>query len=303
MPSDATVIINSSAAQASKESASHRLAGIFKSSGLNVKISFAEGGSCIAELARSAARTGGEIIVAGGGDGTINAVASELVGTDKRLGVLPLGTLNHFAKDLQIPLDLESAVRTIISGRVTSVDVGEVNGRYFLNNSSLGIYPSIVAQREQQQQRGRSKWPAFFSAVLAVMFRYPRLRVRLSIDGHELVRTTPIVFVGNNEYDLQGLNLGMRKCLNVGRLFLYVLHRTGRWGLARLALTALFAKIQNARDFDVLCAKEIWVETPREKVRVALDGEVTVMDTPLQYRVHPAALRVIVPDAKVEDSG
>lgn len=302
MPSNLTVIVNSSAGQASKERACQRFAEILRSGGLEAKISFAQSGSNIAELARSAARSGGKIIVAGGGDGTINAVASELVGTDKLLGVLPLGTLNHFAKDLQIPLDLESAARTIISGRATRVDVGEVNGRFFLNNSSIGIYPSIVEEREQQQQRGRSKWVAFFSAVLAVLLRYPRLKARLSTDGQELVRTTPIVFVGNNEYELEGLNLGMRKCLNACRLFLYVLHRTGRWGLVRLALTALFGKIQRAKDFDVLCAREIWVETWRKKVRVALDGEVTVMDTPLHYRVRPAALRVIVPGTKVEDS-
>ena len=303
MPSNVTVIVNSSAGQAVNESACQRLAEILRSGGLESKISFAQSGSNIAELARSAARSEGEIIVAGGGDGTINAVASELVGTDKLLGVLPLGTLNHFAKDLQIPVDLESAARAIVSGRAASVDVGEVNGRIFLNNSSLGIYPSIVEEREQQQQRGRSKWVAFFSAALTVLFRYPRLIVRLSTDGQELVRTTPIVFVGNNEYELEGLNLGMRKCLNAGRLFLYVLHHTGRWGLVRLALTALFGKIQKAKDFDVLCAREIWVETRRKRMRVALDGEVTFMDTPLHYRLRPAALRVIVPGAKVEDSG
>ena len=89
--------------------------------------------------------------MAAGGDGTINSVASAVVGSEKSLGVLPFGTMNHFAKDLHIPLDLEGAVNTIVAGHKTKVDVGEVNGRIFLNNSSLGLYPSIVRERQKQR--------------------------------------------------------------------------------------------------------------------------------------------------------
>src|SRR3954451_10797613 len=113
----------------------------------------------IATLARQAARTSEAVIVAAGGDGTIGAVAAALVGSDKILGVLPVGTLNHFAKDLKIPLDLENAVLTIAKGETAAVDVVEVNVRIFINNSSLGLYPHIVSRREAQQQRlSRGKW-------------------------------------------------------------------------------------------------------------------------------------------------
>src|SRR6266511_603650 len=194
--SHVTVILNASAGVSEKEAVRERLAEMFGSSVLDAQICVARSGREIGELACHAARQVGGIVVAGGGDGTINAVASALVGTDTPLGILPLGTLNHFAKDLKIPLDLESAARTIIARRMIRVDVGEVNGRIFLNNSSLGIYPRIVEAREEHRRRGRGKWFALCLAALTVVGRYPLLRVRISVDGHELVRTTPIIFVG-----------------------------------------------------------------------------------------------------------
>src|SRR5205085_3689399 len=114
----------------------------------------------------------------GGGDGTQSAIASRLAGTQLVHGVLPLGTLNHFAKDLGIPLQLDEAVRTLAEGRVLEVDVGEVNGRVFINNSSLGLYPEIVRERELQQMRlGKSKWRALASASLHATEGRPAMAV------------------------------------------------------------------------------------------------------------------------------
>ena len=290
------VIINSSSGTDDKEEVGRRLADIFKSGQLEARISLARSGAEITLLARRALDEAYQIVVAGGGDGTINAVASALVGTDTALGILPLGTFNHFAKDLQIPLDLEEAARTIIAGHVVSIDVGEVNGRVFLNNSSLGLYPSIVRRRERQQQRlGRSKWHAFFWAALTVLRRYPFLDVRLHVDDHQFVRRTPFVFIGNNEYEMESFNIGARTCLDAGQLSLYVAHHVGRLRLLQLALSAFFGRLREADDFDALCAKEVWIEIRRKHLRVATDGEVVVMKPPLHYRVRPGALRVIVP--------
>src|SRR5947199_3052283 len=121
----------------------------FASCGSRVRVRLAREGSELTELARSAVSNGARAVVAGGGDGTVSAVASALVGTDKALGVLPLGTLNHFAKDLCIPLEVVGAARNVCEGREVSVDVGEVNGRVFINNSGLGLYPHIVRRREK----------------------------------------------------------------------------------------------------------------------------------------------------------
>jgi diacylglycerol kinase family enzyme len=280
----------------------------FASCGARARVRLAREGAELAELARAAVSNGARAVVAGGGDGTVSAVASALVGTGKALGVLPLGTLNHFARDLRIPLEVSEAARNVCEGRAVLVDVGEVRGggeeaRVFVNNSGLGLYPHIVRRREKLQARESSgKWTAFVRAALAILRRYPFLNVRLSADGREIARRTPFVFVGNNEYEVEGARMGARERLDAGRLSLYVAHRTGRLGLLRLALRALFGRLRQAGEFDALSAEEIWVETPRpRRLYVATDGEVAVMTTPLHYRVRPKALRVIVPSEVTSD--
>jgi diacylglycerol kinase family enzyme len=176
-----------------------QIAALFAALGETPRIVQPQSGSELISLAREAARGNEQTIVAAGGDGTISTVAGELAGMEKTLGVLPMGTLNHFAKDLRIPLDLAAAVRAVVHGRVKAVDAGEVNGRIFINNSSLGIYPQIVSRRQMQQQRlGRSKWPAFFRATMHAFRRFPFLHLQIEIEGQQLARTTPFLFVGNN---------------------------------------------------------------------------------------------------------
>jgi YegS/Rv2252/BmrU family lipid kinase len=289
------VIINVGSGADDKKEMREKVAANFAASGRKANISLARTGAEVVELARRAAQMQADIIVAGGGDGTINAVASELIGTDKSFGVLPLGTLNHFAKDLNIPVDIEAAVRTIVSGHTMQVDVGQVNGRIFLNNSSLGLYPRLVHEREKQQRLGLRKWTAFFWAAVAVLRRYPFLDVKLSVEGNDFSCRSPLVFIGNNEYEMESLDVGARACLNSGNLSLYMTRDTGRLGLVRLAFRALFGGLREDRDFTALCSKEIWIETRHRRLRVALDGEVTVLEPPLHYQIRPLSLRVIVP--------
>jgi diacylglycerol kinase family enzyme len=303
MPASVEVIINASAGADDKEDVRQLITEAFASCGRDVRVSLAESGERVIELARGALEHDGRVIVAGGGDGTVSAVASLLAGTDATLGVLPLGTLNHFAKDMGIPLELNDAARNVCEGRCARVDVGEVNGRVFINNSGIGLYPQIVRRREKLQQRmGSGKWAAFFRAAFSVLRRYPFLNVRLSANGQEIMRRTPFVFVGNNEYQMESLSIGGRARLDSGLLSLYVTHRKGRLGLLWLAVRALFGRLKEAKDFDALSAEEIRVETRRPKrLPVATDGEVTILSTPLLYRVRPGALRVMVPDTVTGD--
>ncbi|MCA1622578.1 MAG: diacylglycerol kinase family lipid kinase [Acidobacteria bacterium] len=300
MPTPINIIINAASGTSNKEDERQILADIFEANGVDAQINLAQSGAEIVEMAKRAARGNSEIIVAGGGDGTISAVASELVGTEKILGVLPLGTLNHFAKDLNIPLDLEEAARTIIAGVVAKVDVGEVNGQVFINNSSLGLYPEVVRRREQRQRLGYGKWNSLVRAAFQVLRRYPFLNIRLNTDGEEIITRTPFVFVGNNTYEMESFNIGGRTCLDAGHLSLYMTPRAGRFELLQMALRALFGNLRQAKDFVSLCTDEVWIETRRRQMRVAMDGEVLMLQMPLHYRVRPAALSVIVP-AKTED--
>lgn len=289
------VIINARSGFSDKEEARRQLLALFDAAGITADISLAKTGAEIVELAREAAHDDWTVIVAGGGDGTINAVASAVIGTEKVLGVLPLGTLNHLAKDLKIPLDLEGAARILISGHTSGVDVGEVNGHIFLNNSSLGLYPTIVREREKKQRLGSGKWPAFVWAAIAAFRRYPFLHVRLIAEGKNFDLRTPFVFVGNNKYVMEGFNVGRRECLDKGQLSVYITNRTGRWGLVRLALRALLGHLREEKDFLALLTDELKIKTKHKRLRVAFDGEVDSLEAPLHYRVRPGVLRVIVP--------
>jgi YegS/Rv2252/BmrU family lipid kinase len=252
----------------------------------------------ISSLVKAAIAGGAETIVAGGGDGTISAVAAEVVEADKTLGILPLGTLNNFSKDLEIPQDLTDAVQIIVDGLTTKVDVGEVNGRTFINNSSLGLYPRIVRHREAQQRLGRGKWRSAFWAAIRVFKRSPFLKVKLEIDGAEIFRKTPFVFVGNNAYEMDIYNIGRRQTLSDGRLSVHLLTRGGRAALVMLVIRTLFGRLRQAKDFEEITTSEIEVTTKKNRVLVALDGEIEMMDSPLTYRILPGALRVIVPAPK-----
>jgi YegS/Rv2252/BmrU family lipid kinase len=292
------VIINAGSGSGNNEDVRDRLAELLKEAGITARILLARTGAEVEELAQQAARNDVDTIAAGGGDGTINSVAAVALRANKKLAVLPFGTMNHFAKDLNIPFDLEGAVQTIVQGGVAEIDVGEVNGHIFLNNSSLGLYPSIVREREKQERLGSGKWPAFVWAALAVLRRYPFLDIRLSIDGKAFTGRTPFVFIGNNEYEMETLNIGGRRRLDGGELSLYMTNNTSRWGLVRLALRALFGGLTQEKDFLALGTDEIWIGTKHKRVRVALDGEVTVMQPPLHYRVLPRKLSVRVPTSE-----
>ena len=293
-----TVIINGHAGAGHDDTMARELRAKFAANGMQATIVLARDGKELIAAARAAVAERVPMVAGGGGDGTQNAVAAQLVGTSIRYGVLPMGTLNHFAKDLGIPLDLDGAVRTIATGIPKQVDVGVVNYQVFLNNSSLGLYPDIVRDREKQQSRlGRGKWLAALWATYAALRRYPFLSVRMQADDTRLARRTPFVFIGNNEYTMEGLAIGARSRLDGGTLALYVAQRPGRLGLLRFAIRALIGGLKEERDFDVLLAQEMTIETRHKHLHVAFDGEVEKMATPLRYRIHPGALTVMVPQS------
>jgi|HubBroStandDraft_6_1064221.scaffolds.fasta_scaffold114710_2 diacylglycerol kinase family enzyme len=233
------------------------------------------------------------VLVAAGGDGTVSAVASVVAGTEMTLGVLPLGTLNHFARDLGIPLELDGAIEALARGKCACVDIGEVNGRKFVNNSSIGMYPRIVGLREREQRFGHNKWTALAMAVLTVLRRSPFWTVRVHAQGEVVQQRTPFVFIGNNEYELHGLNIGRRGTMNGGRLFLYVAAHTSRFGLLRMAMSALLGSLGGKGSLQMFSVPEAWIETRRKRVRVSTDGEISWMTSPLHYRLSPLGLKVI----------
>ena len=269
----------------------------FSDADLDANIHFASSGYEVFSLAEKAASGDCRIIVGGGGDGTLALIAKAAYKSGKIFGIMPLGTRNHFSKDLGIPQDIAGAVAVIARGYTREVDLGEVNGSIFINNSSIGLYPRIVRRREAQQERlGRGKWYAAFLAAIRVFRRSPFYRVRFKLDGHSFLRQVPFVFVGNNLYEMDLYNIGSRQRLDRGLLSVYFLHHGGRLGVLELLFRTLIGRLKQWRDFEEIETETITITTRRKKIMVALDGEVVRMYTPLEYRIVPQALTVIVPE-------
>ena len=253
-------------------------------------------GRDIARETDRALEDGFATIVAAGGDGTISGVAAQVAGTGRRLGVLPLGTFNYFARGLGLPLELDEAVRVLADGRATPVQAGEVNGRVFLNNASLGIYPAILQRREHVYRRwGRSQLAAYWSVLLAlVRFRRP-LRLTLTVDGQVRRRKTPLVFVANNSYQLELFGVPGADCVRAGRFAVIVAPDCGRLELVVFALRLAFGRMVPERDFELFCGSEVEVEGRVPRRLVAFDGERDVLRGPFRFHVRRDALRVLVP--------
>ena len=167
----------------------------FVAQGLAADVFACEAGGSIAEPIRAALAGNPDCLVAAGGDGTVNAVAAAALEHDLPLGVLPLGTLNHFARDLDIPDDVDKAIEVIAAGRECRVDVATANDRLFLNNASLGLYATMVVDRERQQRRlGRGKWSALLRATLAALREPEAFEIAIEAEGRVLRRRTPFVF-------------------------------------------------------------------------------------------------------------
>ena len=270
------------------------IAELFGGHGCACDVTLLGRGLDVAQEAHAAAKAG-SVVVAAGGDGTVNCVAAALAGSDAVLGVLPVGTLNHFARDIGLPLELEPAVRVIARGRTTTVDVAEVNRQVFLNNSSLGFYPAMVTQRERLRKVGLNKWLSMSLVSAKEFLRFRHIDVWMTLDGVEYRRRTPLLFVGNNEYTVHGTDLGTRARLDKGRLFLYLAPGLTRWGLVRMTWAALRGKVRDAPEFEEFCVTEVAVAFRRKSAWVSLDGEVRRMRGPLNYRIRPGALKVCVP--------
>jgi diacylglycerol kinase family enzyme len=210
--------------------------------------------------------------------------------------VLPFGTFNHFAKDLGIPVgDDDAAAAVLVEGAPRCVDVGEVSGRIFLNNSSLGLYPRMVRQRVAYQRQGYRKWTAVIRAVWAALPVARRMHLKLSVDAAPDDTRSAFIFIGNNRYAMEGLDAGARARLDEGVLSLYLARGAGPWRVVVLALRAVMGKLRSAGDFEETTAREIVIAGDRETLTIAFDGEVATMRSPLTYRIRRRALYVMAP--------
>ena len=238
-----------------------------------------------------------DALVIGGGDGTVRSAAALLADTGIALGVLPLGTLNHFAKDLRMPPDLTDAITALASAEIREVDLGEVNGHVFINNCSLGSYAEAVRRRDAlRDTHGQGKWPAMIRASFEVFRRLRRMRLLITPAGGEprSVRT-PIIVIANNRYSGHVLNKSMRARLDEGRLWIYTAHVHRHLAALRLAWQSLIRRLDEADALASEAVTEITIASEHGSLPVAADGEPLDLQSPLHFRIRPRALRVLTP--------
>ncbi|HEX8840145.1 MAG TPA: diacylglycerol kinase family protein [Sphingomicrobium sp.] len=272
-----------------------KVAKALRAAGLDANVELIEGGDC-AVRARAISERGDELLVVGGGDGSISAAASALVGTETLLGVLPLGTLNHFARDLGIPTDLGEAASLIASRKDRRVDIAEMNDRLFINNSAIGLYPLMVLDRDLQRKKlGRSKRLAMIVASVRTLARFGHQRLTLTVNDEQARIDTPLLFVGNNDYRLDIGAAGQRDSLEDGRLSVYVMRKKTRRGFVAASIRALLNRERQDDMVRLENVERLRVDARRSVLAVSLDGEVVGAETPLTYKIRKKALRVIAP--------
>jgi diacylglycerol kinase family enzyme len=289
------VFLNASSGTSRVDAVAERIAERCKKDDRELRIVVTRDVGTLRQVIGTANELGASLVV-GGGDGTLSHAAGLLLDSELALGVLPLGTFNHFAKDAGIPLKLDEALSVALDGPIERFDIGELNGQVFLNNSSLGLYPLIVRLREQHPMRGPAKWAIAAWAIWRKVRKPRELTVRLEVSGERAVHRTPIVMVSNNAYQIEGLDAASRQSLRDGVLAIYIVKGEARRHLLRLVWRILRGRASDG-ELEVLTTRAATIEPgPADApVEVVVDGEVIRLQSPLEYRIRPRALRVRVP--------
>ncbi|WP_395056972.1 diacylglycerol/lipid kinase family protein [Polaromonas sp.] len=239
------------------------------------------------------------VVVAAGGDGTINAVANVVIGSGCPFGVLPQGTFNYFGRVHAIPQDTAAAARALLGARITPVQAGQVNGRLFLVNASLGLYPQLLEDREDwKAQLGRSRLVAFLSGIATLLQSRKQLHLQIESAGKAVALRTPTLFVGNNRLQLTrvGIDAQQTDAVAHGQLAAIVVRPIGTLALFGLLMRGLLGQLGEADNIDSFSFRRLTV-TPRglKRIKVATDGEIAWMRTPLVFEVAPEPLLLLVP--------
>ena len=294
--------MNASSGNNDTQEAQRVISEVFEQAGRKVEFLMIEGGLSIALLAARAvslAQAQGGVVVAAGGDGTINAVAGAVLGSGCPFGVLPQGTFNYFGRANAIPQETRAAALALVGARVTPVQVGQVNGKVFLVNASLGLYPQLLEDREAwKQQLGRSRAVAFLSGLMTLVRYRRQLRLEVDLAGRTTTLRTPTLFVGNNHLQLErvGIDAQDAGAVKQGGLAAIVLRPIGSLALLGLLLRGVIGRLGDAENVDSFSFRRLTVR-PRGKrrIKVATDGEIVWMNSPLVFEVSPKPLLLLVP--------
>ncbi len=297
------VILNIGSGKPDAKSQPDSIREAFASHGAEITLKIIRKGSRLQAETTKAVQEGFKTIVAAGGDGTICGVASILNGSPVVMGILPLGTFNYFARSLDLPLDITEAAGVIVKGHSMPLRIGMVNDSMFLNNASLGAYPAILATREKIYRRwGRSRVAAYWAVIKTLASARRSMRLRLTVDGKSRDVRAPLVFVVNNAYQLEQMNLDGADKIKVGEMALFIAPDATRFGIMRHAVAVATGLASADRNFELVGGKEIDIQNldrpTRGKRTIAKDGERERIAGPYRFRIVQDGLRVLVPSGR-----
>ncbi|WP_386679767.1 diacylglycerol/lipid kinase family protein [Loktanella sp. R86503] len=257
----------------------------------------------LGRVVRDTVAAGYTTIVAAGGDGTICGVSAELVDTGVALGVLPMGTFNFFARGLGIPDNPADALETAFEGQIVSVPVGDVNGKIFLNNASLGAYATVLDVREGvYKQWGRSRIAAYWSVIKAMLTLYNPLKLTITVDGKAMHVRSPMAFVASSAYQLEQYDFDGADAVRQGQLALILAPDNNRVQLLWRAAKILLGGIHRGEDYLMYTGHKITISARKKRRLVARDGENAQMVGPYHFKMRAAALQVRVPDRAAKET-
>ena len=296
------IVMNAASGHNDADEERQIMADVFENAGRRFEFLKIENPSQISEVCKRAVRLAADqhgVVVAAGGDGTINAVAGAVLGTGCPFGVLPQGTFNYFGRVNAIPQETHAAAVALLNASVSPVQVGQVNGQIFLVNASLGLYPQLLEDREAwKQQLGRSRLVAFLSGLSTLLKARGQLKLEIELEGRSASLRTPTLFVGNNHLQLTrvGIDENHAGAVNRGELTGIAVRPIGTLALFGLLARGLLGRLGEADNIDSFSFRRLTVSPRgRKRVKVATDGEVAWMKTPLVFQVAADPLLLLVP--------
>lgn len=295
------IVLNTASGRDNAPVEQARIRAVLDQAGRSYTLMPAGSGAELMRLARQAvtlAREQGGVVVAAGGDGTLNAVAREVLGAGVLFGVLPQGTFNYFGRDYGISQDTQTAVQSLLDARVQTVQVGLLNGQMFLVNASLGLYPTLLEDREAYKQRyGRSRWVALWSSLVTLARAHRRFAVQLEHEGRQQILRTSTILVGNNALQLEQVGIAEVSELSRRQLVAIVAKPAGAWSLYGLLLRGMLSRLGEADQVLSFGTRHLLLRfgRRRRRIKVAMDGEVSWLQAPLEFKVAEQGLPLLVP--------
>ena len=300
------VVINAGSGADDKDSVRPVLERAFAARGNPVRFHLIEDSSGIEETvaaARQACLDAPGVLVAAGGDGTVNAAAAAIADSEIPFAVVPMGTFNYFARDLGMPLDPEAAAAAILDGEISPCHLARVNDRPFLVNASIGLYVKLMEVRERHESRlGRNRVVAVVSGLVTALGGFYGMTLDLAVEGKMQTLRAPLVFLGKNYLQLRNLDFDIAEGVARGQIGVIVLRDARPRAILGMAWMALLGRLQDALPLRAFCVDRLEIRTRRRSVAAVVDGEIMRLTSPLTVEVRRNALQVVHPQAASRDA-